>query len=63
MAPVKKTIFVMFVIVFLLIAYDVVINSFFGYKATLSQVIYDTVSVNSWIALFAGFFLGRIVRK
>ena len=46
-------------VIALLVIYDVVIELKFGVPATISQVIFDTVSKNPWIAFLGGMLAGH----
>ncbi len=55
----KMTEFIILVIIAFLVVYDVVIELKFGYRATISQVIYDSIQKFPWIAFAAGFLCGH----
>jgi len=51
--------FLILIVIALLVAYDVIIELKFGYRATISQIIFDSVQRFPWIAFAAGFLCGH----
>ena len=55
----KMTGLVILAVIGFLVVYDVIVEIKFGYRATISQVIFDTVQKFPWMAFAAGFLCGH----
>ena len=55
----KMTGLIILIVIAALVVYDVVIEVKFGYRATISQVIFDSIQKFPWMAFAAGFLCGH----